>query len=127
MHLSDVQSKAWADRRVREGVAKARAGEQKAAIERYDAALELCPKHKDAAVARGAALVNVGRLEDALRDFDLALRLDPQDTNAMKYRDIARGRMREDTIINGASHSPAIAAASDQGRKRQRREAVAPA
>merc|ERR1719277_1642843 len=82
--LTAVQSKTWADGRVREGVAKARAGDQKAALERYDAALELCPRHKEGLVGRGAALVNVGRLHDALRDFDLALKLDPADANAKK-------------------------------------------
>merc|ERR1712129_624363 len=118
-----------ADRRVREGVAKARSGDQKAAIERYDAALELCPKHKEAAVARGAALVNRGRLADALRDFDLALSLDPQDANATKYRSIARDRMREESInaraesmINSAVNAPAGLATSHGSAKRQRRD-----
>jgi len=97
MRLSRLQSRAWADRRVREGVSKARAGEQKAALERYDAALELCPQHKEGLVGRGAALTNLGRIREALRDFDAALRIDPEDPNAIKYRDIARKRMKEDT------------------------------
>ena len=35
-------------REVRDGLSRARQGDQKAAIERYDAALELCPQHKAA-------------------------------------------------------------------------------
>lgn len=102
MQLSQTQSRMWADKRVREGISKARAGEQKAALERYDAALELCPRHKEGLVGRGAALVNVGRLHDALRDFDLALELDPNDSNAMKYREIARRRARDEGISGGS-------------------------
>mmetsp|Transcript_69796 Transcript_69796/g.133155 ORF Transcript_69796/g.133155 Transcript_69796/m.133155 type:complete len:146 (+) Transcript_69796:3-440(+) len=111
MHLSRTQSRAWADRRVREGISRARAGDQKAALERYDAALELCPRHKEGLVGRGAALVNVGRLNDALRDFDLALKLDPNDANAMKYREIARRKIRDEGIVGS----------SNQGDDRKRR------
>jgi len=96
MELSRIQGRKWADRRVREGVARARAGDQTGALERYDAALELCPRHKEGLVARGAALTNVGQVNEALRDFDIALALDPADANAIKYRDIARKRVRED-------------------------------
>eukprot|EP00913_Durusdinium_trenchii_P028237 g26472.t1 len=104
--LSKLQSRTWADQRVREGLAKARAGDQKAAMERYDAALELCPQHKESSalrttwseeglVGRGAALANLGKAREALKDFDAALRIDPEDANALKYRDIARKRARE--------------------------------
>lgn len=51
--LSRVQSRCWADQRVRDGLGRARQGDQKAAIERYDAALELCPQHKEGLVGRG--------------------------------------------------------------------------
>eukprot|EP00442_Polarella_glacialis_P045827 CAMPEP_0115081858 /NCGR_PEP_ID=MMETSP0227-20121206/19536_1 /TAXON_ID=89957 /ORGANISM="Polarella glacialis, Strain CCMP 1383" /LENGTH=624 /DNA_ID=CAMNT_0002469797 /DNA_START=77 /DNA_END=1947 /DNA_ORIENTATION=+ len=101
MSLSRTQGKAWADRRVREGVAHARKGDQKGAVERYDAALELCPHHKEGLVGRGAALTNLGRAKEALRNFDLALRLDPEDANALKYREIARKRLLQDG--NGSS------------------------
>merc|ERR1719183_34489 len=101
MDLSRIQGRKWADRRVREGVARARAGDQKAALERYDAALDLCPKHTAGLVARGAALTNVGRIKEALRDFDAALALDPADANAIKYRDIARKRSREASSTGG--------------------------
>ncbi|CAJ1348290.1 unnamed protein product, partial [Effrenium voratum] len=70
--LSRTQSRSWADRRVREGIGKARSGDQKAALERYEAALELCPQHKEGLVGRGAALANLGRAREALRDFDAA-------------------------------------------------------
>ncbi|CAK9090320.1 Hypothetical protein SCF082_LOCUS42604, partial [Durusdinium trenchii] len=74
--LSKLQSRTWADQRVREGLAKARAGDQKAAMERYDAALELCPQHKESSalrttwseeglVGRGAALANLGKAREA--------------------------------------------------------------
>eukprot|EP00931_Biecheleriopsis_adriatica_P054227 TRINITY_DN31899_c0_g1_i1.p1 TRINITY_DN31899_c0_g1~~TRINITY_DN31899_c0_g1_i1.p1 ORF type:complete len:602 (+),score=137.94 TRINITY_DN31899_c0_g1_i1:25-1806(+) len=110
MNLSRIQGRAWADRRVREGVARARAGDQKAAIERYDAALDLCPQHKEGLVGRGAALTNLGRAREALRDFDAALRIDPQNSNAIKYRDIARKRLCEDG--NGAG-------SADDGKRRR--------
>eukprot|EP00435_Cladocopium_sp_Y103_P048568 s2236_g14.t1 len=93
--LSRVQSRCWADQRVRDGLSRARSGDQKAAIERYDAALELCPQHKEGLVGRGAALTNLGKAREALKDFDAALRLDPEDANALKYREIARKRVRE--------------------------------
>lgn len=93
--LSRVQSRCWADQRVRDGLGRARQGDQKAAIERYDAALELCPQHKEGLVGRGAALTNLGKAREALKDFDAALRLDPEDANALKYREIARKRVRE--------------------------------
>eukprot|EP00928_Gymnodinium_smaydae_P043897 TRINITY_DN29336_c0_g1_i1.p1 TRINITY_DN29336_c0_g1~~TRINITY_DN29336_c0_g1_i1.p1 ORF type:complete len:490 (+),score=85.25 TRINITY_DN29336_c0_g1_i1:39-1508(+) len=95
--LSRMQGRKWADRRVRDGVAKARTGDQKAALERYDAALDLCPQHKEGLVARGAALTNVGRLKEALQDFEDALKLDPADANALRYREICRKRAREET------------------------------
>ncbi|CAK9083917.1 unnamed protein product [Durusdinium trenchii] len=98
--LSKLQSRTWADQRVREGLAKARAGDQKAAMERYDAALELCPQHKEGLVGRGAALANLGKAREALKDFDAALRIDPEDANALKYRDIARKRAREAEIAS---------------------------
>lgn len=91
---STRQSRLWADRRVREGVACSREGANKLAIQQYDAALELWPEHKEALVCRGAALVNEGRLLDALRDLDMALRLVPGDENATKYRDVARRRLK---------------------------------
>eukprot|EP00927_Polykrikos_kofoidii_P061472 TRINITY_DN56303_c0_g1_i1.p1 TRINITY_DN56303_c0_g1~~TRINITY_DN56303_c0_g1_i1.p1 ORF type:complete len:600 (+),score=83.85 TRINITY_DN56303_c0_g1_i1:224-2023(+) len=97
MRLSSIQGRRWADKRVREGVSRARAGDQKGALERYDAALDLYPRHKEGLVARGAALTNVGRLKEALRDFDMALKLDPGDANAAKYREIARKRAREES------------------------------
>uniref|UniRef100_A0A7S1RWW3 Uncharacterized protein n=1 Tax=Alexandrium catenella TaxID=2925 RepID=A0A7S1RWW3_ALECA len=112
--LSHAQSRAWADRRVREGISRARSGDQKGAVERYDAALELCPRHKEGLVARGAALVNVGRLSDALRDFDAALVLDPGDANATKYRDIARKRLREE----GPAEQPGAGAVRSEKRRR---------
>jgi len=113
MQLSRLQGRAWADRRVRDGVSKARAGDQTAALERYDAALELCPRHKEALVGRGAALVNIGRLAEAVRDFDAALKLDPADSNATRYREIARRRVRDEGI-NGT------AGRSEEERKRRR-------
>lgn len=97
-HLSQLQSRAWADRRVREGISRARAGDQKGALERYEAALALWPRHKEGLVGRGAALVNVGRPKEALRDFDAALALHPGDTNATKYREIARRRLRDNSV-----------------------------
>merc|ERR1712151_854010 len=103
MELSRIQGRKWADRRVREGISRARAGDQKGALERYGAALELCPRHKEGLVARGAAFTNVGRLKEAMRDFDAALVLDPADPNALKYREIARKRAREDGVNTGAT------------------------
>ncbi|OLP90182.1 hypothetical protein AK812_SmicGene28293 [Symbiodinium microadriaticum] len=66
---------------------------------RYDAALELCPLHKEGLVARGAALTNLGRAREALRDFDAALQIDPENANALKYREIARKRGREELAV----------------------------
>eukprot|EP00747_Dinoflagellata_sp_TGD_P210464 gnl/TRDRNA2_/TRDRNA2_83734_c0_seq1.p1 gnl/TRDRNA2_/TRDRNA2_83734_c0~~gnl/TRDRNA2_/TRDRNA2_83734_c0_seq1.p1 ORF type:complete len:475 (+),score=69.99 gnl/TRDRNA2_/TRDRNA2_83734_c0_seq1:61-1485(+) len=100
--LSSIQGRAWADRRVREGVSRARSGDQKGALERYDAALELCPRHKEALVARGAALANVGRHAQALQDLDLALKIDPADRNAQKYKEITRRRAMEEAGVGAA-------------------------
>lgn len=77
----------------------ARSGDQKGALEWYDAALELCPLHKEGLVARGAALTNLGRAREALRDFDAALQIDPENANALKYREIARKRGREELAV----------------------------
>jgi len=117
MRLSHTQSRNWADRRVREGVSRARAGDQKGAMERYAAALELCPRHKEGLVGRGAALVNVGRPREALKDFDAALRLDPDDANATKYREIARRRLRDEGVGTAGSEG-------DERSKRRRGVAV---
>ncbi|CAE7036870.1 unnamed protein product [Symbiodinium natans] len=53
---------------------------------------------KEGLVARGAALTNLGRAREALRDFDAALHIDPEDANALKYREIARKRGREELV-----------------------------
>merc|ERR1712139_583380 len=96
-------------------------GDQKGALDRYDAALELCPRHKEGLVARGAALTNVGRLKEAMRDFDAALALDPADPNALKYRNIARKRAREDGPSTGAiSGSGATSGTGGSSLKRKR-------
>jgi len=107
--LSGVQSKNWADRRVREGVSLARGGDQKGALERYNVALELCPQHKEGLVGRGAALVNLGRAREGLNDFEGALQLDSEDTNALKYREIARRRLGSEAARSATSPGSAAA------------------
>lgn len=92
---SDVQSEAWADRRVREGVRFAKAGDHLTAMKYYDTAMELWPDHKDALVARGAALANDGKFTAAIASFDRALRIDPTDANASKYREVTVRRLRK--------------------------------
>eukprot|EP00439_Symbiodinium_sp_Y106_P079459 s1030_g18.t1 len=72
---------------------------RKSNVMMYDAALELCPAHKEGLVARGAALTNLGRAREALRDFDAALQIDPENANALKYREIARKRGREELAV----------------------------
>jgi len=91
--ISRAQSRKWADRRVHEGVAKAKAGDQTGALEHYAAALELFPAHREGLVGKGAALANLGKFKESLRAFEAALKLDPEDANARRYRDIALSRL----------------------------------
>lgn len=90
-----LQSKWWADSRVREGVAKARAGEHDEALEFYDCALELYPEHKEAHIARGAAKANQQKYTDAMKCFETALTYSPTNKNAMKYLELTKSALEK--------------------------------
>jgi len=92
------QGRCWANQRVREGIACAKSGDLAAALARYQAALELCPDHKDGLVAKGAALCKIGRIPEALADFDRALELNPNDRNALHYREITQRRLQDGRV-----------------------------
>ncbi|CAJ1348287.1 unnamed protein product, partial [Effrenium voratum] len=102
--LSRTQSRSWADRRVREGIGKARSGDQKAALERYEAALELCPQHKDRAKLDRQGIEGLRcrashRPGGFQRTWLSTVFLLKHTFEALKYREIARKRAREETAI----------------------------
>jgi len=59
-----------------EGLALMNAGEPEKALECYEVALRLFPKHPEALVKKGAALEKLGRLDDAIVCYDGAIEAD---------------------------------------------------
>lgn len=96
LHITRVQSRNWADRRVKEGIGRSRAGDQQGALEHYNAALELVPSLKEALIGKGAALANSGKKAEALKAFDEALKMSPTNANALKYKAMTQKRMAEE-------------------------------
>jgi tetratricopeptide (TPR) repeat protein len=59
-----------------EGLALMNAGEAEKALECYEVALRLAPKHAEALVKKGAALEKLGRLDEAIICYDQAIESD---------------------------------------------------
>ena len=64
------------------GVALSRLGRYQEAIQCYDEALEIDPRHVNAWANKGAALSRLGRHAEALQCYDKALEIDPRNVNA---------------------------------------------
>eukprot|EP00920_Eleutheroschizon_duboscqi_P014303 GHVT01033246.1.p1 GENE.GHVT01033246.1~~GHVT01033246.1.p1 ORF type:complete len:595 (-),score=98.47 GHVT01033246.1:210-1994(-) len=96
--ISDRQARKWAEQRLREGVATARAGDQQLALHYFDSALLLAPDMADALTARGAAKANLGQFSEALDDISSALSVEPEHPNALKYRSAIEEKMKASGI-----------------------------
>src|SRR5207249_2230620 len=62
------------------------------AIEDYDQAIRLDPKHAIAYNDRGNVYSGKGEVDRAIQDYDQAIRLDPRDASALNNRGLAYSR-----------------------------------
>lgn len=115
------QSEQWASRRLREGLAKHRAGGNlDEALVYYDSALSLKPDHPDALVAKGAALTTKGKYSEAVECFEGALRVKPDHVNARKYREIAIKRSGMKSIGSSSGSRSVISLEDESDTERPR-------
>lgn len=71
------------DQLLREAYAAYQRGDDKAALVKYNAALDLDPGNRNALLARAAIYVHNNRIGDAIRDYQSLLIVDPKDSLAM--------------------------------------------
>ena len=64
------------------------------AIEDYDQAITLNPKHADAYFFRGRAKAKLKRFKEAIKDYNEAIRLNPKDAYAWCCRGIAKAELK---------------------------------
>jgi tetratricopeptide (TPR) repeat protein len=75
------------------GVARARLGQPRAALEDFNRAIQLVPEGATAYNNRGTVLLEIGAAPEAIRDFDRALLLAPSYAAAMTNRAAAQVRL----------------------------------
>ena len=77
----------------RRGIARAREGDLRGAINDYTAALTIFPRHLPALANRGVALFHAGESKAAAQDCDLALHVAPDFAKAWLVRGLARAKL----------------------------------
>ena len=73
--VPDVVGRAWGNR----GNARSRQGKLEAALQDYNAAMQLCPWSVDPVLNRGVALEALGRFDEAIADYRAVLAAAPAD------------------------------------------------
>ena len=96
------------------GVARARLGHPRAALEDFNRAIQLVPEGASAYNNRGTVLLEIGATPEAIRDFDRALLLAPSYAAAMTNRAAAHVRLGNHRAALG-DYSRAIALSSSEG------------
>ena len=90
------------------GVARARLGQQRAALEDFNRAIQLVPEGATAYNNRGTVLLELGIVPEAIRDFDRAILLAPNYGAALANRAAAHVRLNNNRAAL-ADYSRAIA------------------
>lgn len=99
------QNQNWADARLQEGIALARANEYRRAHQAYQQGLDLIPNHVELLVASAANQANQGHKQQAMAMLEQALHIEPDHGNAKQYLQEIQQSLRQSALAEKAERA----------------------